>query len=462
MKKTISILLSLTICLIANAQIRNFEEPPKPLTRILFIFDASTSMMERWEGDQKFNKAKELMFELLDSLEIIQEQENLELALRVYGHQSPVPPPDCLDSKLEVAFGKNTIGLMRDKLNSIVPKGTTPIAYSLGQSEADFPKCDECRNIIILITDGIEMCHGDPCEVSLALQKKGVVLKPYIIGVDIKVELTDVLDCMGNYFNAGNAQEFKQAINTIVAQVTNLTTVTVNLLDTNGKPLETNAVLSFHDNLSGDIRYTYMHTMNEQGKPDTIYLDLLSTYDLKVHTIPARYKDSIRLKEGVHNVINVPAPQGVLFVDMLGDTSINSQIKCIIRNAGIPETLYVLDVDKRQKLITGLYNIEVLTMPRLYFDAVIIEQNGYNHIVIQEPGEVIINFKSPSYGTLLHEHGDILTNLYDFSPGQTHYKFRLQPGYYRIVYREKHKHKAINTGESKFRVKSSDFIIENL
>ncbi|MDD2634476.1 MAG: VWA domain-containing protein [Bacteroidales bacterium] len=462
MKTTISILLILTTCLIANAQIKNFEEPPKPLTRILFIFDASTSMMERWEGDQKFNRAKELMFELLDSLEMIQEQENMELALRVYGHQSPVPPPDCLDSKLEVAFGENTIGLIRDKLNSIVPKGTTPIAYSLGQSEADFPKCDDCRNIIILITDGIEMCHGDPCEVSLALQKKGVVLKPYIIGIDIKVELTDVLDCMGNYFNAGNAQEFKQAINTIVAQVTNLTSVTVNLLDTNGKPLETNAVMSFHDNLSGDIRYTYMHTMNTEGQPDTVYLDLLSIYDLKVHTIPARYKDSIKLKEGVHNIINVPAPQGVLFVDILGDTAINSQIKCIVRNTGIPETLYILDADKRQKLITGLYNIEVLTMPRLYFDAVNIEQNGYNHIVIAEPGEVIINFKTPSYGTLLHEHGDILTNLYDFKPGQTHYKFRLQPGYYRIVYREKNKHKSINTGETKFRVKSGDFKIENL
>jgi Ca-activated chloride channel family protein len=462
LKKTLLILFVLSASLWASAQVKNFTEPEKPLTRILFIFDASTSMIERWEGDKKFNKAKELMFELLDSLEIIQDQENLEIALRVYGHQSPVPPPDCFDSKLEVAFGQNTIGLIKDKLNTITPKGTTPIAYSLGQSEGDFPECDDCRNIIILITDGIEMCHGDPCEVSLALQKKGVVLKPYIVGVDIDVNLTNVLDCMGNYFNAANEVEFKQAINTIVAQVTNLTTVTVNLLDTDGKPLETNAVMSFHDNLSGDIRYTYMHTMNKTGKPDTIYLDLLSVYDLKVHTIPARFKDSIKLKEGIHNVINVPAPQGTLFVDILGDTAINSQIKCIVRKAGIPETLYILDADKRQKLITGLYNLEVLTMPRMYFDAVNIEQNGFNHIVIAEPGEVIINFKAPSYGTLLHENGDVLTNLYDFKPGQTHYKFRLQPGFYRIVYREKDKFQSINTGETKFRVKSGDFILENL
>jgi Ca-activated chloride channel family protein len=112
LKKTLLILFVLSASLWASAQVKNFTEPEKPLTRILFIFDASTSMIERWEGDKKFNKAKELMFELLDSLEIIQDQENLEIALRVYGHQSPVPPPDCFDSKLEVAFGQNTIGLI--------------------------------------------------------------------------------------------------------------------------------------------------------------------------------------------------------------------------------------------------------------------------------------------------------------------------------------------------------------
>ncbi len=418
--------------------------------------------MERWEGTVKFNKAKELLFELLDSLEAIQQEQNLEVALRVYGHQSPTPPADCMDSKLEVSFGENTIGLIREKMNSIRPKGVTPIAYSIGKSEGDFPPCDECRNIIILITDGLEMCEGDPCEVSVALQKKGVVLKPYIIGVDIDISLVDMLECMGNYFNAADEEQFRVAINTIVGQVTNLTSVQVNLLDTDGKPIETNAVMSFHDNLSGDIRYTYMHTMNSQNKPDTIYLDILSVYDLKVHTIPPMYKDSIVLKEGILNIIDVPAPQGVLFVNIAGDTVANANIKCIVRKTGIPQTLYVLDADKKQKLITGLYDLEILTMPRIYVDAVKITQSKTSTIDIPEPGDAIFNFRNPSYGTLLEEHGDVLTNIFDFTPDQTHYKFRLQPGYYRIVFREKQQMKSGNTGEFKFRVKSGDFIIENL
>ena len=41
----------------------------------------------------------------------------------------------------------------------------------------DFPKCEDCRNIIVLITDGIEECGGDPCAVSRLFQQKKNHLK---------------------------------------------------------------------------------------------------------------------------------------------------------------------------------------------------------------------------------------------------------------------------------------------
>ncbi len=181
-----------------------------------------------------------------------------------------------------------------------------------------------------------------------------------------------------------------------------------------------------------------------------------------MHTIPPMYKDSIKLKEGILNIIDVPAPQGVLFVNIGGDTVANADIKCIVRKTGIPQTLYVLNADKPQKLITGIYDLEILTMPRIYVDAVNIQQSKTSKIEVPEPGNVIINFRNPAYASLLHENGDVLTNLFDFTPNQTHYKFRLQPGYYRIVFREKQYFQSINTSEIKFRVKSGDFIIENL
>jgi Ca-activated chloride channel family protein len=72
-----------------------------PLSRILFIFDASNSMAGQWDGARKFDMAREVLFDVVDSLE---EMSNVEMALRVYGHQSPVPPQDCSDTKLEVPF----------------------------------------------------------------------------------------------------------------------------------------------------------------------------------------------------------------------------------------------------------------------------------------------------------------------------------------------------------------------
>ncbi len=459
MKKIILIITILLGLLSLNAQEYNKD---KKLTRILFIMDASISMNEPWEGMRKFDRSRQLMLELLDSLSSIQYQENLQVGLRVYGHQSPVPPRDCRDSKLEVAFQYGNIDHIKDVLMSISPKGTTPIAYSLEQSATDFPDCTDCRNIIILVTDGLERCQGDPCAISVALQKKGIVLKPYIIGVSLETHIADLMDCIGNYYNAANSDEFRQAMNTVVAQITNMTTVQVNLLDSDGNPTETNVMMSFHDNFSNEVRYSYMHTLNRFGQPDTVYLDMLSVYNLKVHTIPPVYVDRIVLDDGKHNIIEVAAPQGELLVNIKGNNPENRNIKCVIRTTGLLNTVHILDADKKQKLITGLYDIEILTTPRIYKNAVKITQGRTTTIDIPEPGDVIINFKNPAYGTLVHEQGRILTNLYDFTPDNQHYRFRLQPGHYRIVYREQQHRSTMNSSETTFRVIEGRTIVHNL
>ena len=64
-------------------------------------------------------------------------------------------------TRLEVPFGKGNIYKIKRVLKSITPRGTTPIAGSLLKASSDFPACEDCRNIIILITDGVEACDGD-------------------------------------------------------------------------------------------------------------------------------------------------------------------------------------------------------------------------------------------------------------------------------------------------------------
>jgi hypothetical protein len=60
----------------------------EPTTRILFIFDASNSMAGQWGGERKIDMARDVLFDMVDSLERL---DLVEMALRVYGHQSPVP-----------------------------------------------------------------------------------------------------------------------------------------------------------------------------------------------------------------------------------------------------------------------------------------------------------------------------------------------------------------------------------
>jgi len=204
----------------ANAQSRNSP----PLTRILFVFDASFSMYGRWQTGMKMDIAKNLFVNFLDSL---QGTPNLELGLRCYGHQFPLTPQrNCEDTKLEVPIGKpaTAIPAMKKRMETIVPKGTTPIAYTLEQCGNDFPPTSaNVRNIIILITDGIEECGGDPCAVSLALQSKGIVLKPFVLGIGLEGNF-ESLNCIGKMYDISSEASFTTVLNIVVSQALNNTT----------------------------------------------------------------------------------------------------------------------------------------------------------------------------------------------------------------------------------------------
>ena len=316
-----SIILLNCFYFVSFSQIPSKKTEQKPvLSRILFIFDASQSMNGNWEKNKKINIARNVLIAMLDSLEKL---DNIELALRVYGHQKPVPPQDCSDSKLEVPFAKDNASKIRQKLRFIEPRGTTPIANSLAMAEKDFGTIENCRNIILLITDGIEACDGDPCAVSRELQKKGITLKPFVIGIGIDEGFKESFDCIGQYYNTQREEKFKEVLNVVISQALNSTTAQVNLLDINGAPTETNVNMSFYDYYSEKLKHNFIHTMNHRGNPDTLVLDPLVTYRLTVHTLPPVYKDSFKLVPGKHTIIAIDAPQG--FLSIKGDY--NSQYK---------------------------------------------------------------------------------------------------------------------------------------
>ncbi|MBN2172960.1 MAG: VWA domain-containing protein [Bacteroidales bacterium] len=450
----INLVFTLIILLLASStvfcQVEEELEKPPPTARILFVLDASQSMYGRWQSDMKITIARKLLSNLLDSLQSV---ENIELALRVYGHQYNFPPQICNDTKLLVPFGPDNIPTIKHKLKSVVPKGTTPIAYALEQSGSDFPPCENCRNIIILITDGLEECDGDPCLVSQELQKKGVVLKPFIIGIGRNFQ--EAFDCVGTYFDASSEAEFSKALNVVISQALNSTTAQVNLLDSYGKPTETNVSMTFYDNFSGLIKYNFVHTMNNKGVPDTLVIDPLLAYDIVVHTIPPRSLDSVTLTPGKHSTIALSTPQGDLDLKMESRDRTVRDLKCIVRENGKMQTLNVQQFGSSEKYITGIYDLEILTLPRIYIDDVQIKQSHTTTIEIPLPGIAVIEKKASGYGGVYLLENNELKWVYNFRESEMQREtLVLQPGTYKAIYRSKYSNRAAFTVEKYFVVES--------
>ena len=425
------------------------EEPvkPKPLTRILFVFDASQSMYGRWQSDTKFNIASRLFTNLLDSLKTVK---NLEMALRVYGHQKQFPPQDCNDSRLEVPFSKDNVSRIKHVIKTIIPKGTTPIAGSLSQAINDFPPCDNCRNVVVLITDGLEECGGDPCAVSHELQKNGIVLKPFIIGIGKNFQ--ESFDCVGSYFDATNEKEFRSALNIVISRALNPTSVQVNLLDIHHKPVETNVNMTFFDNVSGRIMYNFIHSLNTKGLPDTLEIDPLLTYDIVVHTIPPVRKDSIKIISGIHNTIGIDVPQGFLSFKAGGSSTIRN-LPCIIRKSGSNETINIQDFEQTEKYLIGSYDVEILCLPRIQVSDVFIDQSHTTTVDIPLPGIAVIRKSTNGYGSLYIEEKNRLTWIYNLKDNpQQQETLYLQPGKYRVVFRSKYSNRTSYTVEKSFDV----------
>lgn len=441
-----------------TGQIVKEKEMPKPTTRILFVFDASQSMLGKWQSDVKINIAQKLLSNLLDSLK---DFPNLELALRVYGHQKQYPPQDCDDSKLEIPFAKDNVNKIKYRLKTLSPKGTTPIASSLELAAGDFTPCDNCRNIIILITDGLEECGGDPCAVSKTLQKKGIALKPFIIGIG--KDFSSAFECVGTYFDASSEQEFHQALNIVISQALNSTTAQVNLLDSLGDPTETNVNMTFYDNLSGLVKYNFIHTINNKGVPDTLYLDPLTTYDVVVHTVPEVRIDSVKLTPGKHTIIAVDAPQGYLNIKMSGTNIKNtSEIKAIVRLKDKMETLNLQDLNQTEKYLTGTYNLEILSMPRLYINDVKVFQSSTTTVEIPQPGIAVLQMSANGYGSVYRVTSDELEWIYNLTENTMQESLVLQPGSYKVVFRTKYTNRSAYTVEKAFKVESGTSVTVKL
>lgn len=416
-------------------------------------------MNAKWDEQTRIEAAKDLLAKAVDSLKDVP---NLEIALRVYGHQSPITATyqDCNDTKLEIPFGPANHDKIKYRIKSILAKGTTPIARSLEAAADDFPD-QNSRNIIILITDGLEACDNDPCVIAKKLKDKGVKVTPFVIGLGMDLSYLDKFNCIGPYFDAETKDAFRNVLKNVITKALVNTTVQINLNDIQKAPKETDVTMFLYEAGTQRLLYTFVHTINRYGNPDTLIIDPKFKYDLVVNTLPKIEKKNISIIKNTHNTIVLDAPQGFIKVRFTNSTK-PYQIQTRIMQTNNPNTLNVQSINSTDKYLVGKYDVEVLTLPRTY-STLDVTQSSTAYVDVLAPG--FLTYRAGnlvSAQVFIKRENNKLEWVCNIDPTTLNGNWQLQPGDYRIVYRQKKLKSSLFTIEKEFRIYSNKTTSVNL
>ncbi|MDO5979543.1 vWA domain-containing protein [Flavivirga spongiicola] len=194
MKLLITLFCALGLSIQTYAQ----QDAPSP---ILFIYDASGSMWGQLDGKTKKEIASEVLATSVSNL-----PENQNIGLVTYGHRTK---GDCDDVEFMVDITNNSKEKVKNAVIGINPLGRTPLARSATMAINSL-KERNTKATIILITDGIESCDGNICDVVTKAKTDGIDFKLHIVGFGLKESETEQLKCAANagdgkYYDASDA-----------------------------------------------------------------------------------------------------------------------------------------------------------------------------------------------------------------------------------------------------------------
>jgi Mg-chelatase subunit ChlD len=172
---------------------------------LLIILDHSSSMAETVDGEVKIDVAKDVIVDLLNDLGA-----GSRVGLRDFA--------GCGNSSLLVPVQPLDVAAFSSQVTALTTYGATPIAYTLEQVKGDFPSTTGTK-LVLLVTDGMETCEGDPVAAAEALLAAGYDLRINVVGFDIardskaRDQLMQIAQATGGVFmEASNREELRRAL----------------------------------------------------------------------------------------------------------------------------------------------------------------------------------------------------------------------------------------------------------
>lgn len=180
----------------------------------VIVFDASGSMWTQLEdGQSRIEVARDVIGGFATERDAY-----TPIGVVTYGHARR---GDCGDIETVLPVGQHAAGDLEATIRALNPRGKTPLTDAMAQARDLLPRTAESADII-LITDGLENCGGDPCALAAEFAAEGIDLRAHVVGFAMEAEAVETLSCVpeqtgGQLFTTQSGAELAAAL-TEVAQ----------------------------------------------------------------------------------------------------------------------------------------------------------------------------------------------------------------------------------------------------
>ncbi|GLQ76927.1 VWA domain-containing protein [Mesorhizobium huakuii] len=181
--------------------------------KVIIILDASGSMWAQIDGKPKLEIARESLRTVLQSVPA-----DDEIGFMAYGHREK---GSCDDIQLIVPPQAGSASAITDAADSLKFLGKTPLTAAVKQA-AEALKYTEDKATVVLITDGLETCGGDPCALGKELKASGVDFTADVVGFGLTADEGKQIACLaentgGKYIQASDEKALQEALVETVA-----------------------------------------------------------------------------------------------------------------------------------------------------------------------------------------------------------------------------------------------------
>lgn len=179
----------------------------------IVVVDSSNSMWGQIDGVSKMSIARGVLGNLVDDLHT-----ESNFGLMAFGHRRKT---DCSDIQLVLPVGPLNSDSFTAAVNGLTPHGGTPLTSAIKEA-AQILNSDTRSARVVIVSDGVESCEQNLCELTEQLEANGLDFTIHVVGFNVSTDAQDQLRCAadntgGLFFTAETTGELKEALTSMMA-----------------------------------------------------------------------------------------------------------------------------------------------------------------------------------------------------------------------------------------------------